>query len=315
MLIDHIFNYEKKYSIHIGLPTDSLYYFFDYDDRSYNLNREFQHFHPFYEIHILLGSSASQIIEGSPYSLKKFDIVCLRPTLLHQLDYPEGPPVKRLVIRFRIPRQETELRNETEALLDIFHTKIPIYRFDQDHQQALFKFLNDIFQISKDQDIKNNEVFDITSLLIHNKFIEFLSYIFLNKKYNCYIPNTFDISSNKIYMITSYIHGHFSEDLSLVTLAKNFYMSTYYLSHLFKTITGFTLTNYVQMTRIRNAQQMLLFTDYKVIEIAELCGFTSFSQFNRVFNKFCRTSPSKFKASTSAEASAVLHIEELTLSH
>ncbi|MDR0562970.1 MAG: helix-turn-helix domain-containing protein [Spirochaetaceae bacterium] len=50
------------------------------------------------------------------------------------------------------------------------------------------------------------------------------------------------------------------------------------------------------MTRIRNAQQYLLGTSMKISEIAEQCGFTSFSQFNRVFHKFCRISPSRFRA-------------------
>ena len=46
---------------------------------------------------------------------------------------------------------------------------------------------------------------------------------------------------------------------------------------------------------MRNAQQLLLYADMKIADIATSCGFTSFSQFNRVFNKFCHTSPSQFR--------------------
>ena len=46
---------------------------------------------------------------------------------------------------------------------------------------------------------------------------------------------------------------------------------------------------------MRNAQQLLLYTDMKVADITTSCGFTSFSQFNRVFNKFCHMSPSQFR--------------------
>ena len=55
------------------------------------------------------------------------------------------------------------------------------------------------------------------------------------------------------------------------------------------------LINYIQITRVRNAQQLLLYTDMKIADITTSCGFTSFSQFNRVFNKFCHTSPSQFR--------------------
>ena len=38
----------------------------------------------------------------------------------------------------------------------------------------------------------------------------------------------------------------------------------------------------------------------KIADITAHCGFTSFSQFNRVFNKFCHTSPSQFRLNGSA---------------
>lgn len=297
MLSEFTFNYKKKHYINIDFPDNNLFYFFDYDDRSRSINMEFQHFHPFYEVYILLDSAASHIIEGRPYPLKKFDIVCLCPSLIHKSEYPVGPPVKRLVIRFQIPMQNIAMQNELAAMFEIFHTHIPIYRFDPVNQKNILKYINEIFDISQEFDTKNNGSFDISPLRIHNKFMEFLAAVFLNQKDNLYIPDAFDTTFNKIYMITSYIHNHFNEDLSLSALANKFFMSTCYLSHLFKTVTGFTLTDYVQMTRIRNAEQMLLFTDYKIMEIAERCGFKSFSQFNRVFNKVCNTSPRLFKAS------------------
>ena len=39
--------YEQAYSITINNAEAPLYYFFDYDERSYNINMEFQHFHQF----------------------------------------------------------------------------------------------------------------------------------------------------------------------------------------------------------------------------------------------------------------------------
>ena len=301
MLPDFTFNYKKKYYINIDRPADNLFYFFDYDDRSRSINMEFQHFHPFYEVYILLDPAASHIIEGRPYPLKKFDIVCLSPNLIHKSEYPVGPPVKRLVIRFQIPMQNTAMQNELAAMFEIFHAPVPIYRFDPVNQKNILKYINEIFDISQDYDLKNSGGFDISPLRIHNKFMEFLAAVFLYQKDNRYVPDAYDTTFNKIYMITSYIHNHFNEDLSLSALAKKYFMSTCYLSHLFKTVTGFTLTDYVQMTRIRNAEQMLLFTDYKIMEIAERCGFKSLSQFNRVFNKVCNTSPRLFKVSGSAK--------------
>lgn len=126
--------------------------------------------------------------------------------------------------------------------------------------------------------------------------MEFLSLIYLYRDKNAYKDQVdFDNITNKIYSITACIHNRYTEDLSLASLSKEFYVSSYYLSHQFKRITGFTLTDYISLTRVRNAQTLLLSTDEPITDIALQSGFKSFSQFNRAFNKFLQTSPSRFR--------------------
>ena len=55
------------------------------------------------------------------------------------------------------------------------------------------------------------------------------------------------------------------------------------------------MVQYIQLTRIKNAQYLLLNSKDKITRIAEQTGFSSFSQFNRVFRKFCGMSPSDYK--------------------
>lgn len=280
--------YEKNHLVEFGGPSDDIYYFFDYDERSYDINMEFQHFHHFYEMHILLDTEANHIIEGNLYNIKHFDIVCLRPYILHKSEYPKGPPKKRLIIQFNIPSHIDILQKQFEEIMGIFEAPVPIFRFNEKTQEIITNLLNEIFTISKTRSALN-------MLYVHYKFMEFLCSIHKYSRNNLYEPETSNTASSKIYSIASYIHNHYGEELSLDILAKKFYVSTYYLSRLFKEVTGFTLINYIQMTRVRNAQQLLLFTNIKITEIAEKCGFTSFSQFNRVFNKFCNMSPRNYK--------------------
>jgi YesN/AraC family two-component response regulator len=217
-----------------------------------------------------------------------FDIVCLKPYLLHKLEYPQGPPRKRLIIQFNLPPQNEELQKQLDEVLSIFEAPLPIYRFDPKHQETILNQLNDIYQASKTKS-------PINTLTLHNSFLSFLCTIYQYSPNNIYEPESLTSTASKIYSVTSYIHNHYSEDLSLEMLSRKFFLSNYYLSHLFKEVTGYTLINYIQMTRIRSAQQLLLFTDKKITEVADQCGFTSFSQFNRVFNKFCKTSPREYK--------------------
>lgn len=288
MLIDNII-YEQKYSFTVNQYESSFFYFFDWDERSYAINMEFQHFHQYYEMCIFLDEQAGHLINGAWHDMRCGDIVAIRPSLLHKTSYPEGAPNKRLIIQFALPNMPAPLDGYMKKVLSIFKKELPIYRFEGKYKNIILEKLNDIYYLSKTPN-------EMTDLAIHNKFIEFLSLIYLYRSQNVYQQNVdFDNITNKVYSITTYIHNHYTEDLSLNSIAEQFYVSNYYLSHQFKKVTGFTLTEYIQLTRIRNAQSLLISTNKPITDIAFLSGFSSFSQFNRVFNNFVDTSPSKFR--------------------
>jgi hypothetical protein len=95
--------YKKRHNITINDIQHSLYYYFDYDERSFDINMPFQHFHSFYELMILISPQAYHLVEGIPYSIRSGDIVLLRPSVLHRSEYQKGAPSKRLIIGFISP--------------------------------------------------------------------------------------------------------------------------------------------------------------------------------------------------------------------
>ena len=289
MLIQNLVLYENEYFIHVNRENDPLFYFFDYDVRTADINMRFQHFHTFYELCIPLCPRATHFLEGKPYELQTFDILGIPPTVLHMTQYPEGEPCKRLIVRFNLPRGVAGLGNEYEQLLGIFHREVPIFRFSPEIRSSVFRKLNDIFLLAQKTDPMRN-------LIIHLKFIEFLTLLFLHQDQNEYTDEAqMTPTEKKIYAVASYIHTHYAEPLSLELLAQKFFIGSCYLSHQFKSITGFTLTDYIQMTRVRNLQSMLINTGIPITEAALSCGFTSFSQFNRVFQKHIGMAPSQYR--------------------
>lgn len=289
MLIQNLALYENEYFIHVNRENDPLFYFFDYDVRTADINMRFQHFHTFYELCIPLCPRATHFLEGKPYELQTFDILGIPPTVLHMTQYPEGEPCKRLIVRFNLPRGVAGLGNEYEQLLGIFHREVPIFRFAPEIRSSVFRKLNDIFLLAQKTDPMRN-------LIIHLKFIEFLTLLFLHQDQNEYTDEAqMTPTEKKIYAVASYIHTHYAEPISLELLAQKFFIGSCYLSHQFKSITGFTLTDYIQMTRVRNLQSMLINTGIPITEAALSCGFTSFSQFNRVFQKHIGMAPSQYR--------------------
>ena len=301
ILIDNAVVYSPGYQILIGDETKALYYYFDYDKReAATQNMEFQHFHRFYEMCILLDEQAGHLIDGVFYNIRCCDIVLLRPGLLHKTAYPEGTTCKRLIIQFAIPELTGPLAASLAEVNSVFNAECPIYRFEDRLKEQILGKLNNIYYLAQSRaglsESEKRGDDPALNLRITANMLEFLSLLYQNRQRNIYANRTnFDTLTAKIYDITAYIHSHYTEDLTLDSIASAFYLSNSYLSHQFKRITGFTVTDYIQMTRVRNAQSLLLSTELPITEIAFASGFSSFSQFNRVFHKFQMESPTSFR--------------------
>ncbi|AEC02485.1 helix-turn-helix domain-containing protein [Parasphaerochaeta coccoides] len=283
--------FKEDFFIQVGKRDSApLFYVFDYGVRSSSVNMEFQHFHSFYEIFILLDDSAVHIVEGEYFNLQKYDMVFLKPSVLHMTIYPQGGARrKRLIIAFRIPDDLPGLKHPITRILSVFDANPPVFRFSGRILKSLVTLLNDIFLLGA-------ATAPGWELIVHCKFIEWMWTVYSHGNENHYKrSNEIDSVVQKIYEVTGYIHSNYMEPLSLRMLADTYYISSFYLSRQFKKVTGFTFMTYLHLTRIRNAQQHLLYTKDKIKDVAEKCGFTSFSQFNRVFNKFCGMSPSEFR--------------------
>lgn len=291
MVADNSLLYKKGHCLTINDISHSLYYYFDYDERSFDINMPFQHLHTFFELFILISPQASHTVEGIPYTVRSGDIVLLRPSVLHRSEYPKGNPSKRIIISFLYPENLWDNPEPYKKLFAPFYEAVPIFRFPPKQQQLINEKLNRIYQYSfQDED------FDLKSLMVHQMFLDFLYTLRQLQPYNTYANEPLkNKASQKIYTIANYIHTHYSGPLTLNSLAKEFFISSYYLSHQFKEVTGYTITQYIQMTRVRNVQYLLLNTNEKISKLAEDCGFNSFSQFNRIFQKFTRQSPTEFR--------------------
>ncbi len=245
--------FRQDFSITVNNDRSPLFYVFDYGVRSDSMNMEFQHFHDFYELFFLVDDHASHIIEGEYFSLQRYDLVLLKPSCLHMTMYPKGEnPKARLIVAFRIPVEMPGLERQLKRLFTIFEQQPPIFRFPLEIQMKIVDLFNAIY-------ILGNELRVGYELMIHNKFLELLWLLCVNRKANTYTKQEItDSITQKIYEVTSYLHTHFSEELRLQHVADYFTVSSFYLSHQFKRVTGLNFVSYLQQIRVKNAQQLLL---------------------------------------------------------
>ena len=95
--------------------------------------------------------------------------------------------------------------------------------------------------------------------------------------------------------VLNFIETNYNEELTTKQLADMCCLSLYHFSHLFKSLTGKTTSEYVNSIRIKKAEQLLLNTDMLISEIAISTGFSDTNYFCRLFRKYKNQSPTMFR--------------------
>ncbi len=101
--------------------------------------------------------------------------------------------------------------------------------------------------------------------------------------------------SDTVLRVQAYLDAHFSEDISLETLARDFYLSPSYLSHAFRDWTGYSPKQYLVLCRLSYARELLVTTPQSVSQIAVRCGFGDVNNFIRTFRKHTDTTPAEYR--------------------
>ena len=105
-----------------------------------------------------------------------------------------------------------------------------------------------------------------------------------------------DISETdeRIEHVIAELNSSFDRPFSLEEISRSHFMDKYYLCHLFKEVTGFSLLEYVQSKRIQQAK-MLISQGTGIMEAARISGFEEYSNFYKTFTKLVKLPPKKYK--------------------
>jgi len=98
----------------------------------------------------------------------------------------------------------------------------------------------------------------------------------------------------RILPIIEYLNKEYAQPFSLDKLSRKYYIDKYYLSHLFKENTGFTIYEYVQSKRIQKAKSLIQEGE-PISKVSTECGFLDYSNFYKAFKKLVQMSPSNYK--------------------
>jgi transcriptional regulator GlxA family with amidase domain len=100
----------------------------------------------------------------------------------------------------------------------------------------------------------------------------------------------------EIWKARKFIENYSNEKLGLTRVAKAVNISANRFSEKFKQVTGINFVEYIGRIRIEKARALVQHRQVRISEIAFAVGFQSLCQFNRVFKKLARQSPTEFRA-------------------
>lgn len=86
-----------------------------------------------------------------------------------------------------------------------------------------------------------------------------------------------------IESILNYIDEHLTENITYETLANEHGYSAFHFHHIFSSVTGQTITDYLKKRRLLYACIAIKKTDKNITDICYGCGFNSIQTFNRLF--------------------------------
>ncbi len=246
------------------------------------------HRHDAYEIYYMSKGERLYFIKERTYHVKAGDLVLVNMYDLHKTTEAYSPNHERILINFKSDYIQRMANGMEESFYEIFQ-KFPVLRLNIKEQGAVESILRKMIE---EYENKTEGYQTYLRLLL----VELLLYIYRHIKKNKIEPIEYPNSLHeKVSEIVRYINSHYMDVLTLQSLSKQFHISPYYLSRVYKEVTGFSFVEYLNQVRINEAQKLLKTTNLNVTSIAEKVGYENPTHFGRVFKTITGTSPLKYR--------------------
>jgi AraC family transcriptional regulator len=109
--------------------------------------------------------------------------------------------------------------------------------------------------------------------------------------------NTRQEHISRLNRVINYIHDNLDRPLTLGILSEVAGFSPFHFHHIFKSLVGETLNEYIQRARLEKSANLLLSRPGEtIIDTAAACGFSSAAAFSRAFRTHFKSSPSDFRS-------------------
>lgn len=248
-------------------------------------NMTFPHYHDAYEICVQMEGKRYMLCDDGCQVMQRGDVSVYTPFSLHSSQSRDSTFYDRYVLNF-----------DEKVLLNILS--------ENELKQLTAKIHNCFFHLPEEElgfleaafvrlEILNKSRRRIDEKKVSAMILLLIDFVLSHKQEQS------SASQNgippQIRDTLDYISRNYKENITLDTLAARVHLSKYHFSHMFKENTGIAVMEHLTLLRLTKVHNLLLYTDKKIVEIAEETGFGSYMNLERAFKKVYGVSPKKFK--------------------
>lgn len=269
-----------------------------------------KHFHPEYEIFYILEGQRDFFFDNRVHHASKGDLILIDSNLIHMTTSTGEDDFghNRIILYITPDRMKSfEAAYPSLNLSRFFRMNYGVYHLNEAQQNIFMDFY---YRFKKEyQDKKPNY-----QLAMEFAVMELLLQMTRDLKRNETFYEHCQDSKNyrHAYEIADYLSEHFRDDIDLSFLAKNFYLSKYYLCRTFREVTGYNIREYINIYRIRAAKQLLEETDESIDSVAEKVGYHSATHFEKIFKSYMNISPLRYRKQRNVYVSMIPVMNHLT---
>lgn len=242
-----------------------------------------RHCHEYFELLYVVRGEGKYVVEGVEYPMQPNTLLLIRPYEFHYVCPNRDSLYDRYLIHFDV-QAPIDAAADLSILRYEGNQKHGIY-FSSDNQTDrvgeelgdMEQWLQELVGISRSAEKQNT--------FLRASLSRMLLWLSLAEQQES-TTDTEDVVSRLI----EYLNLHLTRDDSLDKLAQRFFVSKYYLCHVFRKQTGVSIFTYITTKRIAMAQQLLA-TGEPATSVAYQVGFRNYSSFYRAYCKLTGTAP------------------------
>ncbi|OQB15598.1 MAG: Bifunctional transcriptional activator/DNA repair enzyme AdaA [Firmicutes bacterium ADurb.Bin193] len=267
------------------IPADSVR--IKYNEARKDMKLE-QHSHNFYQIIYIKEGLIEFKINGKKYTAGKNSLIFISNLESHELKVLEYP-YKRYYVLIK-PHYLHSLISEP-VLVSIFKHRPAHFNHVIALRPEDSVYVSNTFKSMYDEASTSMPFWEFT---LCSYFFLLLTFLF--RKYKDSFPiTTINKPMETILDVQKYIEQHFTENIVLEEVSKRFYSNKFYMSHLFKKITGFSFKEYLILQRILKSKELLINSSESITHVGLYSGFNNVNHFIRIFRQYEGITPYQYR--------------------